>query len=94
MGRPAYFFIWKELGTGERFFAALRMTGTGVGTPCGGRECGRSRAPPLRFYMGVEIIGWAIRIWLAARNVGATLAVARKMGDEILRCAQNDRDEG
>jgi hypothetical protein len=29
-----------------------------------------------------------------ARNVGATLAVARGMGDEILRCAQNDRTGG
>ena len=30
----------------------------------------------------------------AAMYVGATLVVARKDGDEILRCAQNDRDGG
>jgi hypothetical protein len=29
-----------------------------------------------------------------AMHVGATLAVAREAGDEILRCAQNDRDGG
>ena len=32
------------------------------------------------------------RVAPVAMHVGATLAVAREAGDEILRCAQNDRD--
>ena len=57
-------------------------------------DTGGAEPRPYGVYMGAEEIWRAIRIWLAARNVGATLAVAWKTWDEILRCAQNDRDGG
>jgi hypothetical protein len=85
----ATFMVARE--TGDEILRCAQNDRTG-GRDLRGTGDGRSRAPPLRFYMSAE--GDAARRitkGFMARNVGATFMVARETGDEILRCAQNDR---
>jgi hypothetical protein len=73
---------------GERFFAALKMTGV-RGATCGERGVNPTTASRRNVKKTCQ---W--HVFSSDRSGYAARREPRGMGDEILRCAQNDRDEG